>query len=338
VTVASLIGCAVAFVVIALWIPSLVLLVEKPWIALWFTLSTAAWSVFVIQDGILTGLRAAVWVLLKNTVFGFVKLALLAALAGGTIYTAVFTSWYAPAIVVSGVICLVIQREAGRIYSAKAGGPSVPVRLGQVTHFAWADYLGTLFLYAAMGLMPVFVLHRFGPESSAIYFLCWTIAHALYLVSFSLGASLVAEGAADANNIRQLAKRTQGHSFVLIFLGVLVAVPAAPWVLSLFGPEYSAQGTGLLRLLLLSALPFAFTCVLLNEARVMGHMKLVVFVQGALMVLVLGLGIGLSHVVGLIGTGIAWLSAQGLVALVLALPVVQRWARPQRRVESGVAQ
>ena len=49
--------------------------------AVWFVVSTAAWSVFHLQDSALTGLRASVWIPLENGVYGLVKLGLLVVVA-----------------------------------------------------------------------------------------------------------------------------------------------------------------------------------------------------------------------------------------------------------------
>src|SRR6185312_5922794 len=46
-------------------------------VAVWFVVSTMAWSVFNLQDAALTGLRSAVWVPLENGLYGLVKLLLL---------------------------------------------------------------------------------------------------------------------------------------------------------------------------------------------------------------------------------------------------------------------
>ena len=49
--------------------------------ALFFTICVIAWGIFTLQDGVLMGLRSAVWVPVENGTFGVVKIALLLAFA-----------------------------------------------------------------------------------------------------------------------------------------------------------------------------------------------------------------------------------------------------------------
>ncbi|MEK8143553.1 hypothetical protein NKH18_20340 [Streptomyces sp. M10(2022)] len=60
-----------------------------------FTGSCVAWAVLTLQDGVLTGLRKAVWVPVGNAVFSIGKLLLLAAFATALPVLGVFVSWAA---------------------------------------------------------------------------------------------------------------------------------------------------------------------------------------------------------------------------------------------------
>src|SRR5207253_1025427 len=66
--IAALVSVAL-LVGIRRWVPQLVVLSSTPFFLAWFVTSTVAWCVFVLQDSVLTGLRAAIWVPIENTGF-----------------------------------------------------------------------------------------------------------------------------------------------------------------------------------------------------------------------------------------------------------------------------
>src|SRR3954471_16846018 len=73
----------VVFIVgIAAWAPRLRFLRADGALAVWFVVSTVAWSIFTVQDSVLTALDRAVWVPVENAAFSIGKLVLLAVAAG----------------------------------------------------------------------------------------------------------------------------------------------------------------------------------------------------------------------------------------------------------------
>src|SRR3954471_6920472 len=62
-------------------------------LAVWFVVATVAWTLFTIQDGVLTGLGRAVWVPLENAGFSVAKLGLLVAAAALMPRYGIFVSW-----------------------------------------------------------------------------------------------------------------------------------------------------------------------------------------------------------------------------------------------------
>ena len=71
-----LMSAAVASVFIlgaGIWVPEVRSLVGTPAAAAWFLAATMAWSLFTLQDAVLTGLRRTVWVPIENTIFAATK-------------------------------------------------------------------------------------------------------------------------------------------------------------------------------------------------------------------------------------------------------------------------
>ena len=316
---AALICCFLFFLGINAWAPSLALLTTNPPLMIWFTAATMIWTVFALQDGALAGLRRAIWVPVENTAFALAKIALLVILADSEWRAwGPFASWTLPLLLaVAPVNFFLFWRLMPANDSAVASQRPVFDKRLFVRYFA-ADFLGTSLLVVAIGLAPILVMEHVGPEGIAVYYLSWTIAYSLYLVSKSMGISLVAEGAADPWRSRSFAIDAFVHTSGLLIVAVAVLLVIAPSLLALFGPEYAA-GDGLLRVLCLSALPFGVTSMVLGLARVEGHLTAIIVIHAALTLLVLALGVPLLNLLGTFGMGLAWLIAQTIVAILLCI-------------------
>jgi O-antigen/teichoic acid export membrane protein len=92
----------------------------------------------------------------------------------------------------------------------------------------------------------------------------------------------------------------------------------APFVLRIFGEDYAAEGTTLLRLLALASIPQVIVAFALALARIRQRVIEVVAIQAVSCGFVLGLGLILLRTYGLNGIGIAWLVGQTILAFLLA--------------------
>ena len=336
--VAALAGCVLFLLGVQAWAPSLQLLAGNRWLAVWFTAATMIWTVFSLQDGVLAGLRKAVWVPVENTLYALAKILLLLLFAGsGWRSWGPFASWTLPLLAAVLPVNLLIFGFVARRETAPAQAGPRPDQRAIVRYFT-NDFLGTLFFMLAIGVAPILVMERVGAEGNAVYYLTWTIAYSLYLVSKSMGISLVAEGAADPWRSKALAAGALAHTVGLLLVAVVVVVVAAPLLLQLFGSSYASGGSALLRILCLSALPFGFTSMYLGLARVEGRMAAVVLVQGVMALIVLGLGVPLLDMFGALGMGIAWLLAQVTLAAMLAVSAWRRAGWSRAPIRAFVAQ
>ncbi|MFI7137321.1 lipopolysaccharide biosynthesis protein [Streptomyces massasporeus] len=289
---------------------------RDPLVAVWFVAATAAYTIFVLQDGALTAMRRPGWVVAENMVFAFVKIALLAGGAVLALKTGILLSW-AGGLLISLLLAnyLLLRRAVPR---HERENPEA-VRPPRLMSYAAADYTGSLFRMAAYTLVPLMVLNVLGAEQSAYFSLAWIIGYVLFLVVRNMGSSLVVEVVRRPEQLTEHGLRVLRHSGMLLAAGVAVIVAGAPWILRLFGPGYAEHGTTLLRLLALSALPNLVFSVAVDVLRARRRMRLVVGLQIALCVLVLGLVHVLLPVFGVAGAGVAWLAAECLIATPLLI-------------------
>ncbi|MFE5818370.1 lipopolysaccharide biosynthesis protein [Streptomyces sp. NPDC056479] len=308
-----------------LWGPSYRFL-SGPLNGLFFVVAVIAWNVLTLQDGVLTGLRSAVWVPVGNTVFSAVKLGLLVAFAVAIPTAGVFVSWVAAiAVSVLPLGWLVFRRLVPRHVKATEDRTSPP-SLKEVGRFLAGDYTGSLFSLAVVYLIPVIVAAQVSAEDNAYFYITATIGGTVNLLAINMGASLTVEGSHDP---RRLAANTRAA--LKRMARIMVPVSAvlffgAPWILGVFGTGYAEAATPLLRWFALGALlrvvMETYFAVLRAQSRTAG----LAWLQGLLCALVLGLTLVLLPRMGLTGAGVAEIASLSVI-VAIAAPKLYRTVR-----------
>jgi len=304
---------------------------RSPVAAVAFVTATAGYSIFVIQDGLLTGLRRPGWVLAENAVFAAVKAGLLVVCGLLAFNSGILLSWAGALAVALLITNLYLFRRAVPNHVRAGGDAVMPPRL---LRYASADCVGSLFRLVAYTVVPLLVLNRLGSTQNAYFSLAWVIGYTLFLAAYNMGSSLVVEAAHAPERLVADARRVLRHSGALLAAAALLLVAVAPWLLRLFGPGYAEHGTTLLRLLALAALPNLLLDVAVDTARARRRLGWAIGLQAVLCVLVLGLSIWLLPVLGITGVGVAWLAAECVLGLPLLI-TLPRWLRkPEAATES----
>ncbi|HEX8156437.1 MAG TPA: phosphotransferase [Solirubrobacteraceae bacterium] len=327
----ALVASAVASVIflagLDIWSPRLGFLSERPELALWFIASTMAWTIFVLQDSVLAGIRQAGWVPVENLLYALTKIGLLVALAALAPTLGTFVAWTAPLLALVVPLNLLLFRRLIPRHVRATRGQEQTLAGRQIARYVTGDYVAYLILTATIGVLPLIVLGVVGPEASAYYFVSWSMSYALYLIAGGMGVSMIAEASLDPSLLRAHCRRTMLETARLTVPAVAVVVVAAPYILGLLGEQYSRESVVLLRLLALSALPWIIFVAYTNVARVQRRMRAVIGANVALSGLVLILGIPLLATIGIEGLGVAWLAAQSAVATAIIAGQLRPTAR-----------
>ncbi len=310
----SLVLGAAAALSSGLWSPSLGFLAHDAGWLIGFALATMAWTVFTLQDGVLTGLRVPHWVAIENSLFSAAKLVLLLALSATLPFAGLFVAWNVPAaLAVVGVSGLLVGRLIPAARRRTVARPLDARR--RLLRLAAGNYAAQLFGIALIFLMPVIIADVRNPTTTAYFYAPWTIASAIQLVAGNTASSLTVEAALDEPRLAELFRRTLAHTLRLIVPVAVIAAAAAPLVLRAYGPQYEHAGTWLLRLLAIGAIPNAVVAVGLGVARIQQRGRLVLAIQAAEAIPLLAVGALLLDPMGVAGVGVAYLGSQLLVAL-----------------------
>lgn len=248
------IAAAAGYVLIASLLGSNVSLLATNWHKIAFVLLMATVSLNSLTDSVFIANRRAELHTAAYAVLGVVKLLLpllLIPLGSLGIFSA-----YMIAMIVSLLFSLYLMRRwcGYRFRSA----PNWAL-LKKVRTYATNNYLGTVLGGLPSQLMPMLIIRQLGSAEVAYFSMAWTMANLLYVVPSAATQSLLAESSHDpaqkSNHLRHTIKIL---SLILAPL-VLLAVTVAPFLLRIFGAQYSSGGTAIFQIFALTTLPMAIT-------------------------------------------------------------------------------
>ncbi|RFU22386.1 lipopolysaccharide biosynthesis protein [Geodermatophilus marinus] len=317
-------GLAVTLGFVALGFGSAIL--GDDWfVPLVFVGATLCYAIFLVQDGALTALGAAVWVPLENLLAGLLRVALLFPLVLLSAQWGALTALVVPTLLAVVVVNTVVFRRLVPRHAATSPG-STDVRWGSIKGFVAGDYAASALNSCITLLPPVLVSAVLGSEAAAYFYVPWYVSVAFGTLMWSIAMAFVVEYSADASTFRRLMRRSMRLTAAVSLAATAVTVAAAPLVLALLGSEYADQGTTLLRLVALS-FPFTagfvvFTALSLSRKR----LKPLVTALAVKATVFLGVGaLGLDSF-GLEGLALLYLVCEAVTALAV-LPVGVRLHR-----------
>jgi O-antigen/teichoic acid export membrane protein len=316
-TVALTAIAATVFVVgTSLWAPRLSFITTHHSEAAWFVVACMIWTIFVLQDAVLTGLGEAHFVLIENTVYGLLKLALLVALAASAARFGIFAAWTLPLIVLVLPVNVLIF---GRLVPQRSGEPIEEIDASTIARNIGVDFLSVLMMTAMLGIIPLLVLAVDGARANAYVALAWTIAYPLHLISMNVGMAMITEASRAPEHLREYARRTIAHALRIVAPLAAVTIVLAPYALRIFGPDYARQATRPLQLFALAAIPNVFVVAYMSIARVQRRMWLVVAATAVQAGTTITLTVVLLHLIGIAGVGWAMLAGLTGIAVFLLL-------------------
>ncbi len=225
---------------------------ELVWRAL-FVVSVVCWTIFVLQDSVLTGLRATHWVPVENILFAVAKIVLLPVFLVFTTSQGLFLAWTVPVVVaIAAVSGFLFRRHIPRHEGLNPASENYPTRR-VLFRLGAGQYAVTLITMLSPSIVALIVINRLGSVAEAQYYLPALISTGgVGLLMLNLVTSFLVEASHEPQELIQHAKITVRAGIILLGPMIVVGVAFAPEILRIFGPTYAENGTLLLRLLLLS--------------------------------------------------------------------------------------
>jgi O-antigen/teichoic acid export membrane protein len=228
------------------------------WRAL-FVLAVVLWTIFVLQDSVLIGLRAAKWVPVENILFSVAKLAGLPLFIAINGTQGIFLAWTLPVLVAIFGVTRYLFKTAIPEQQASGVTLSVLPRTREIIMLASAQYASLIFSVISTSLVALIVIQRLGAVANAHYYLPAIISSGPTLLLWGLVTSFLVEASAEPHRLRHHANTTIRAALIVLIPSLLIGEVFAPEVLGIFGATYAADGTTLLRMLMLSLPATAIT-------------------------------------------------------------------------------
>lgn len=245
--------------------------------------------------------RKSGYVLRKNLIFSIFKLAFPFALISFGSY-GVFSAWMLSLGLALIYGMVVLTRQFRHNFKPQLG--IAPLR-GMIK-YSFGNYFSSFAEGFPIMVLPILIVNVYTPEEGAYYYIAMMIATFLFTISASATQSLFAEASHSEARMGVLIRKVLKFLVILLIPAIAAIVVLGPYILAIFGPEYSAEATGLLRILAVSSILFSFNAIARTIFRI--HYRTVILT----VVSFLGAAsiICLSYVLrdyGLNGVGIAWL-------------------------------
>lgn len=303
------------------WSPELMFIRENFLYALVFIIVTTASSVIYLQEHVFIACKKTHYLLVETALtgsrLGFLMLLMSLGVMG------IYISW--------GIsVGIAIIATFWFLFRASPGYKPLPVIktaiLKETIGFSTWNYVAEGFKELPKWIMPLIIIRLLSPEMSAYFYMAWTVASILYLISYATSFSLLAHGSHDPKTLR--AETFKAAKFILLLLipATVIIFLFGDVILTLFGKEYTRNAFDLLKLLSISSIPLAVNTLYITIKRVQLRMKPLLLIHGFIAVATIGISAGLMDSRGIIGIGIAWLASNTVVALFL-IPVLWRMVR-----------
>jgi len=121
--------------------------------------------------------------------------------------------------------------------------------LRNVRAYAANNYVGHLLASLSPQLMPLIILNSLGADKVAYFAMAITIANFLYVIPVAIAQSLLAESAGSPDGKRSHVKAATKILALVLIPAVAIAIIAAPFLLQVFGHEYSDNSSTLFQIL-----------------------------------------------------------------------------------------
>ncbi len=216
-----------------------------------FVVSVVLWTIFALQDSVLIGLRASKWVAVENIAYSIAKLAILPSFVFLSAAHGIFVAWVAPLIFTNlAVTWYLFTRRIPEQMLTPAVSDLPSTR--ELIILAGAQYASLLTSVFVPSVVTLIVIDRLGAVANARYFLPAMIYSSLSLFTWGIIRSFLVEASTEPQALRAHANSALRVLAILIIPSVVLGCIFAPQFLGVFGHSYEANGTTLMRMLLLS--------------------------------------------------------------------------------------
>lgn len=316
-----------------IWSPAIAFVRSNATFALMFLAFTVGFAVTPLVDSLFMAARRASYVLYRTVLYNSLRVPLLILVATSLGTFGIFFSFGA-ALLIALLVSFVVLLP--RLYSGFRVAPSL--RLGGVREmlpYSLGNHVAGISYALPGGILPLLVLIGLSASGAAHFYIAWIMASLLFIVPRASALSLFVEGSHPRTYFARDIVRSLRFAAILLIPGILILFFGGPFLLSLFGAEYSSEGLGLLRILVVSAFFVAINSTFLSYLKVTKRIGELILISSSLGVGTIVVSFFLIDRFGLLAPGVAFLAVQAVISayvLLRNLPTSVKVARELMRV------
>lgn len=323
-TLAAIVATVAALIFLAglsLWSPKLMLVSENPVFFIAFVVFVALATIAQVMTQVFIAFRRSGYNLAYHLVVNISKLIMAAGLSVVFKVFGIFASWGIATSVSLVVFLLVFLPQLLPRYrpAPSLGGQASK----EMMRFSFANYLSQILWGLPQWILPLMIISVISEEANAYFFMSWTMAGFLLIISTGSSMSLFAEGSHIEERLSDELKKSLKLTILLLLPAILVMTLLGDKLLLLFGEEYSTEGASLLWLLAPASIPASLNFLYLGVARVEKKLKTIVLLTGIIALGTLIPGYLLLSHLDIFGAGVGWLATQTAVALVISPKLIK---------------
>jgi len=186
--------------------------------------------------------------------------------------------------------------------------------LNEIAPFSFGNYTAGILGMLPQTVVPILIVNTVGADATAYFFVAYSLAAALSLVSSSVGMSLLVEGSHDLP-IKENVGKSLRLTFAILIPLLLIMLLFGDKLLLLFGKQYSEQAFLMLQLLALSSIFLAVIDLGITVKRIQKDVRSVNLVYSSMAILIIAFGYLALLRYGLIGLGYVWLASAAFVSI-----------------------
>jgi O-antigen/teichoic acid export membrane protein len=287
-----------------------------------FAAGVAAQGVGLMVDSALLSVVGGGVQFRRNAIFATAKLVLLVVFAltlswAGSL--SIYVSWLGANLI--GIAAVVIWLVRSHRIRLRRLWPAPSLLRGMPFHAARHHALN-MALQVPFFAMPIVANVTLGSEQAGYLYATWSVASFVFVLPMALSTALFASGARDSRSVVTELRFTLRSSLAACVVANLLILPFGGLVLSIFGPDYAANGHTALIVLCLGALGVIIKDHHVALARITGTVGREAVLIGSLGAVELaGAAFGAKHG-GLTGLTLGWLAVVVLKALICGPTVV----------------
>ena len=308
---------------LGLWSPKLIFVRENAIFILAFLLFTFGWTLSGIIGSVFVAKRRAEFNLAKNTLLSLLKIPLPILLVLFFHAFGIVSSWgIATGIAVA--VCLFFFLP--RVQKSYKPLPNLNLNIVKnIWKYSVGNYFASILAATPSFILPIMIVNILSGEQNAYFYVAWTIATIPFSIPGAASQSLFAEGSHFEEELSINARKALRFALILLVPTIILLVVLGKWLLLAFGSSYSSNALTLLWILGASSIFVGINSVYYTILLVRHRIRELLVLRGLITLVVLVASAFVMRAIGIVGIGYAWLGAQALVSLYVALTIRLRY-------------